>query len=487
MAYNFVPCDRDQPFLMPPSLDDWLPKDHLARFVVAGVETLGLSAFYARRRADGWGRAAYDPKMMVALLIYAYATGARSSRLIERRCVEDIAFRFIAANEAPDHATIARFARDHERELADLFDQVLRLAAEVGLLRVGLVALDSTRIQANASPGANRSADWIRAEVERIIAEARATDDEEEARLGNSPSPGIPEELTEPNTRLERLLAAKARLEAEEAERRAAYEAKLAAREEYKRRTGKGLTGRKPKPPEERCRDRERSKVANTTDPDSRTMGAANGGFVQGYNAQAVATEGQIVIACGVTTNSTDYAQLQPMVEQAKENLARAGVGGKIGVVVGDSGYVTEDNLGLEDDLGVELVIATRNRKRAGPGDDPRPRGRIPKGLSRTQRMDRKLRTKRGERLYRRRGGLIEPVFGQQRQRGAGRFRRRGLNACNSEWRFEQAVHNLLKVRTSGRWAAPGGTPPGGTPSPTRPSRRSFRSARLLTCCRHPR
>jgi transposase len=482
MAYNLVPCDRDQQFLMPPSLDDWLPKDHLARFVVAVVETLDLSAFYARRRADGWGRAAYDPRMMVALLIYAYATGARSSRLIERRCIEDIAFRFISANEAPDHATTARFAQDHESELADLFDQVLRLAAEVGLLKVGLVALDSTRMKANASAGANRGADWIRHEVERIIAEARATDEEEDARLGEASPSDVPEELAEPNTRLARLLAAKARLEADEAERQAAYEAKLAGREEYAKRTGKGMRGRKPKPPTERLRDRERSKVANTTDPDSRTMGAANGGFVQGYNAQAVATKEQIVVACAVTTNSTDYGQLEPMVDQAKENLARAGVGQKIGVVVGDAGYVTEDNLGLEEELGVELVIATRNRKRAGPGEQPRPRGRIPGGLSRTQRMDRKLRTKRGERLYRRRGGAIEPVFGQERQRGAGHFRRRGLTACASEWRFEQTVHNLLKIRTSGKWTAPGGTP-----SPTRPSRRSLRSAHLLTCSRYPR
>src|SRR5918995_1618357 len=407
MAYNLVPCDRDQQFLMPPSLDDWLPKDHLARFVVAVVETLDLSAFYARRRADGWGRAAYDPRMTVALLIYAYATGARSSRLIERRCIEDIAFRFISANEAPDHATTARFAQDHESELADLFDQVLRLAAEVGLLKVGLVALDSTRMKANASAGANRGADWIRHEVERIIAEARATDEEEDARLGEASPSDVPEELAEPNTRLARLLAAKARLEADEAERQA---------------------------------------------------------------------------ACAATTNSTDYGQLEPMVDQAKENLARAGVGQKIGVVVGDAGYVTEDNLGLEEELGVELVIATRNRKRAGPGEQPRPRGRIPGGLSRTQRMDRKLRTKRGERLYRRRGGAIEPVFGQERQRGAGHFRRRGLTACASEWRFEQTVHNLLKIRTSGKWTAPGGTP-----SPTRPSRRSLRSAHLLTCSRYPR
>ncbi len=479
MAYNFVPCDRNQPFLMPPSLDDWLPKDHLARYVIAVVETLDLSAFYARRRVDGWGRAAYDPKMMVALLIYAYAAGARSSRLIERRCVEDIAFRFIAANETPDHATIARFARDHEQELADLFDEVLRLAAEVGLVRVGLIALDSTRIQANASPGANRSADWIRAEVERIIAEAKTTDEEEDRRLGNSAASDLPDDLIEPDARLRRLLAAKARLDADQATRRAAYEAKVAAREEYQRRTGKGLRGRKPKPPEERAKDRDRSKLANTTDPDSRTMSTANGGFLQGYNAQVIATEGQITIACEVTTEATDFGQLKPMVEQAAENLAEAGVDRKVGVVVADAGYLSEDNLGLEDELGVELVIATKNPKHGGTAADPPPRGRICKGLSKKQRMERRLRTKRGRRLYRKRGGSIEAVFGQARQRGAGRFRRRGLRACNCEWRFEHAVHNLLKIRTSGKWTAPGETP-----SPTRPAwKGSPRSARLLSCC----
>ncbi len=478
MAYNFVPCDRDQPFLMPPSLDEWLPKDHLARFVIAVVDTLDLSAFYARRRADGWGRAAYDPKMMVAVLIYAYATGARSSRLIERRCTEDIAFRFISANETPDHATIARFAKDHEQELADLFDQVLRLAAEVGLVRVGLVALDSTRIKANASPGANRTEDWIRKEVERIIAEARATDEEEDQRLGESSGSDIPEELAEPHTRLERLLAAKVRLEAEQAKRQAAYETKVAAREEYKRRTGKAMRGRKPKPPEKRARDRRHSSLTNTTDPDSRIMSTANGGFLQGFNAQAVATENQITIACEVTADATDFAQLQPMVEQAKENVARAGMSATVGVVLADAGYLSEDNLELEESLGVELVIATKNRRRMD--NDPPPRGPIPKDLSKTQRMERKLRTKRGKRLYRKRGGTIEPVFGQQRQRGAGRFRRRGLKACNCEWRFEHAVHNLLKIRTSGKW-----TPRKGSPTRTRSSRKdSPRSARLFSCCR---
>ena len=452
MAYNFIACDRGQQFLMPPSLDDWLPENHLARFIVDVVAMLDLSAFYARRREDGWGRAAYDPKMMVALLIYAYATGTRSSRKIEARLIEDVAFRFIAANERPDHATIARFVKDHEEELANLFDQVLRLAAEVGLVKVGVVALDSTRIAANASPGANHSLDWIRSEVEEIIKEARATDDEEEARSAPSCGDDIPEELIDTDSRLARLLAAKARLDEEAARRQAAYEAKLVAREEHKRRTGKGMTGRKPKPPEERQEDKQRSKLANTTDPDSRIMSSANGGFLQGFTAQAVATEDQITIACAVTDDRNDYDQLKPMVEQAAGNLKSADVGQAIAVVIADSGYHSDNNLALEQKLEVELVIATQRPKR--PRTNPeRPRGRIPKGLSRTELMERELRTKRGERLYRKRSASIEPVFGQQRQRGMGRFRRRGLKPCNCEWRFEHAVHNLLKLRTSGRWS----------------------------------
>ncbi len=473
MGYNFISCDRDQQFLIPPSLDEWLPKDHLARFVVEMVGMLNLSAFLARRRADGWGRAAYDPKMMVALLIYAYATGTRSSRKIEARLIDDVAFRFIAANESPDHTTVARFAKDHEDELADLFDQVLRLAAEIGLVKVGLVALDSTRIKADASPGANHSGDWIRGEVDKIIKEARATDDEEDRRSGPASGHDIPEELIEPDSRLARLLAAKARLDDDAARRQAAYEAKLAAREEHKRRTGKGMTGRKPKPPDERLRDTERSKKSNTTDPDSRIMSSANGGYLQGFTGQAIATEDQIIIACGVTNESTDFKQLKPMVEQAAGNLKTAGVGKAIGIVAADSGYLSDDNLALEEELDVELVIATKSRKQAGT-NGVRPRGRIPHGLSRTQLMERKLRTKRGEFLYRKRAASIEPVFGQQRQRGMGRFRRRGLKASNCEWRFEHAVHNLLKIRTSKMRAT----------RPPRAALEKHRTAPLFRCLR---
>lgn len=208
----------------------------------------------------------------------------------------------------------------------------------MGLVKVGLVALDSTRIKADASPGANHSEDWIRAEVDNIITEARATDDEEDRRLGAPGGDDIPQDLIEPDSRLERLLAAKARLDDDAARRQAAYGAKLSARAEHKARTGKGMTGRKPKPPEERLRDKERSKKSNTTDPDSRIMSSANGGYLQGFTGQAIATEDQITIACTVTNEATDFGQLKPMVEQAAGNLKTAGVGEGISIVAADSG-----------------------------------------------------------------------------------------------------------------------------------------------------
>jgi Transposase DDE domain len=234
------------------------------------------------------------------------------------------------------------------------------------------------------------------------------------------------------------------------------------------------MTGRKPKPPEQRLRDAERSKKANTTDPDSRILSSANGGYLQGFTGQALATEDQITVACTVTNEATDFGQLKPLIEQAAGNLKGAGVDEVIAVLAADSGYLSDDNLALEEELELELLIATKSRRQAAANDE-RPRGRIPHGLSRTQLMERKLRTKRGERLYRKRAASIEPVFGQQRQRGMGVFRRRGLKACDCEWRFEHAVHNLLKIRTSDKWPAAEGKVTSRATSRRRLIRRAFR------------
>jgi transposase len=220
---NFIDCDREQELLLPPSLREWLPDDHLAWLVLDAVDEIDLSAFYAAYREDGWGRAAFDPLMMVALLLYAYAVGERSSRGIERRCREDVAFRVITANRIPDHATIARFRARHEQALAATFSQVLALCARAGLVSVGVVALDGSLLSGNASPQATRSYASIRAEVERMLGEAAQADAAEDERLGDARGDELPAELADARSRRERLRRCKEQLERAQADEEAAY------------------------------------------------------------------------------------------------------------------------------------------------------------------------------------------------------------------------------------------------------------------------
>jgi transposase len=446
VAYNLIPCDRQQPFLLPPSLEDWLPADHLARFVIDVVEELDLEAFYRRRREDGWGRAAYDPKMMVALLLYAYCTGVRSSRQIERRLQEDVAFRFIAANRCPDHATVARFRADHGTLLEGLFVQALRLCARAGLIRVGMVALDGKRVAANAAMSANKTRAGIEDEVKAMLAEAAATDAAEDAALGDARGDELPPTLADKRSRLTRLHQAKAHLDAEDQARRDAHDQRIADREAKEAQSGKRLRGRKPTPPEPA-----KERPANVTDPDSRIMKTQHG-FIQGYNGQAVVTEHQIVIATDLTNDQTDVGLLHPMLGLARGNLRAAGVPEPIGVLVADAGYYSDANVDAETPDGPELLIATAKgwRERKAAQALP-PRGRIPESFTTRQRMGRKLQTKRGQRLYRKRSATVEPVFGQHDTRGLRRLHRRGLDACRFEWSFENTAHNVLKLWRAGR------------------------------------
>jgi transposase len=253
VSQHFIACDRDQAFLMPPDVRDWLPGGHLAHFVMESVGRLDLTAFYGDYRADGHGRPAHDPAMMVALFLYAYAVGERSSRRIERRCVEDVAFRVIAANQAPDHATIARFRVRHDQRLAGLFGDVLVLCAKAGLVSVGTVALDGTKLAANASLGANRSYAAIRREAERILEEAAEVDAAEDALYGEARGDELPAELADPVTRRARIARALAEMEAEHAAEQADFEARRQAREDHEKRTGRKPRGRPPTkaPPDE--------------------------------------------------------------------------------------------------------------------------------------------------------------------------------------------------------------------------------------------
>ena len=328
MTQRFLPCERDQQYLMPASLRDWLPEDHLAWFVLDAVSQLDLTAFYARYREDGWGRKAYEPSMMVALVLYAYCEGERSSRRIERRCREDIAFRVLTANQQPDHATICRFRRQHEQALAGLFAGVLRLCAEAGLLLLGVVALDGTRLRANASRERNRTDVELEAEVRRILAEAERVHAEEHARFGDARGDELPAGFRDRGERLQRLREARERLAARERERLAAREReRLAARERERQedyeerlrsRAEKDRRGRRPKPPQP-----DPGAKVNVTDPDSRVVRDYHGYF-QGYNVQAVTSSDQIIVAAEVTRAATDMHELQPMIEATNRTLRAA-------------------------------------------------------------------------------------------------------------------------------------------------------------------
>ncbi len=444
MSYNFIECNREQPYLLPPSLKEWLPEGHLAWFVLDATAAMDLGQFYAKYRMDAWGGCAYDPSMMVSLLLYAYCIGERSSRKIERLCEVDVAFRVIAANKMPDHCTIARFRKEHREALHGLFVGVLRLCAEAGLIKMGVVSIDGTKIKGNASLAANRRLDSIKREVERMLEEADAKDQEEDDLFGpNHRGDELPKGLRKREGRLARLKECKERLEKQEEEARAKQQEKIDQREIEEKKTGKKKRGRKPKKPEEVVN---KEAKANVTDPESRIMKTRTG-FVQGYNAQAVVTEDQIIIAAEVVQEENDVHQLQPMLAQVLGNLQAIDLEAKIGTVLADAGYWSEANAGLE--TGTELLIATTkdHKQRKSMEEGPGPRGRIPKALSPRDRMARRLLTKRGRALYKQRSVTVEPVFGQIKgPQRFGQFSQRGKCACNSEWNFTCAAHNLLKL-----------------------------------------
>lgn len=452
MAQNFLPCDRDQPLLLPPDLRDWLPEDHLAWFVISSVEALDLQAFDAAYRSDGHGAAAHDPGMMVALLLYAYATGERSSRGIERRLREDVAYRVIAANRVPDHATIARFRSRHEAPLGDLFGQVLGLCVEAGIASPAVVAVDGTKVAADASGHANADHEEIARE---ILAEAGRIDAAEDELYGERRGDELPKELSThggrrewirealrrqreereaapgpvPRGREERLEICRSRLEAEHRTIVAAHRAYEQARADGPRR------GRPPVPAEPPA---EPEGKVNTTDPDSRPMRSARG-FLQGYNAQALANGHQVVIAAEVLTEANDSGALAPMVGLAVEELKRAGSEERPGVVLADAGYWSADQIDRVRERPTVPLVAVDADSRGAP--DPG-EGTGPPGF-----MRRALRSPTGSTLYRRRKWMIEPVFAQIKvNRGVGRFRRRGLAAVRSEWRLLTATHNLMKL-----------------------------------------
>ena len=430
VGYNFVAEGGDQFFLMPPSLAEWLPEDHLAFFVLDAVEQVDLGAFYVGYRADGWGGAARQPRTMVALLLYAYCTGVVSSRKIESACHTDVAFRVVCGNVAPDHTTIARFRARHEEALKTLFTASLRLCAAAGMSTVGLVALDGTKMAAPAAMARNRSKDAIDRAVDELFEQAKAADAAQDVEHGADRGDEPPAVLRGRAERQRRFAAAKAKLDADLAAERAGHEQHLAERAAIEARRGVKLRGRKPKAPQDKARHR--AARVNTTDPESGLMPTAKG-FVQGYNAQAVANDQQVIVAAAVSDHTGDVAQLHPMIAATEAALAEAGIAERPRQLLADAGYASEENftaLGLQD---ADCYIATRNMKK-----NPTPRtaryGPLKKDATAVQRMDRKVTNAKGNALYRRRQAIIEPVFGQiKHARGIRGFSRRGKNAAESE------------------------------------------------------
>jgi transposase len=457
MGQNFIACDREQSFLLPPDVREWLPEDHFAWFVLDAVAQMDLAAFYGAYRADGHGRAAFDPGMVVALLLYAYARGTRSSRAIERACQEDVAYRVIAANQVPDHTTLARFRQRHQDALAGLFGDVLGLCAQAGLVQVDVIAVDGTKVHANASERATCDYEQIARE---ILADADAVDQEEDERYGERRGDELPEHLATGEGRAKWLAEAKRRLEQQRAEEARAIPASRpqrlrdakrrleedlqtecranAAYEAYRAR-GVMRNGRRmgsaPKPYTPPATPQ--GKI-NTTDPDSRNVKTPRG-WVQGYNAQAATNEHQIVIAAELTNSSADFGQIGPMVDAARRELCAAGVAEAPQVVLADAGYWHQVQMQALAGDGIQVLIPPDANERKGtrPGWNG--------GLYAFMR--RVLHTPVGAELYGKRNGMIEPVFGHTKfNRKIDRFQRRGRAACRSEWRLITATHNLLKL-----------------------------------------
>ncbi len=439
MGYNFRTYEPDQLFLLSPSLDEWLPKDHLARFIDESVDLMDLTDFYKRYREDGTGSAAYHPKMMVKLMLYSYCEGVTSSRTIAKACENQVSFRYLSINQLPGFRTIARFRREQAEALKTIFVKALMLCKGAGMTKMGKVALDGTKVKANAALESNRDLEWLKKEVARLLAEAETADVEEDARYGEDcRGDEVPEELRQKKSRLERLVRAKEKLEVEKEATLKERQAKLDKRVEEEKESGEKKRGRKPS---EQIAVKE-PKI-NLTDEDSRIMKTRQG-YVQGYNAQAVVDcATQVIVGQAVTQDCNDRKQLWPMIEIMEKQS-----GESADVVLADAGYCSEANLASETEA-TELFVAVNKewKTKKAQREEGSPRGRIPQGLTSTQLMERKLLTQRGRKYYCLRGKTVEPVFGQIKTcRGLTTLRLRGKDGADLEWSLWCTTHNLRKL-----------------------------------------
>ena len=463
MGKSFRSDDLNQSLLLPPSLHDWLPENHLARFLVDVVETLDLSAIHASYDAgDGRGQSAYAPAMMVRVLLYGYSTGTYSSRKIQSKTFEDVAFRFLSADEHPDHSTLAEFRKRHLQALAELFTQAVQLCQKAGLVKLGHVAIDGTKLQGNASKhkamsyGRMGEAETrLKDEIDALLKRAEDEDAAEDEKYGKGRSgDNLPAELARRESRLSKLQEAKQALEAEARqqaeEKKAVVEAKIAERREQEARTGKKVRGAEPKAPDPDTAKPDAQAQRNFTDAESRIMPSGNqkGAFVQGYNAQiAVDGQAQIIVAVDVIQQTTDNHQLAPMLEQTEQNL-----GTRPQAVSADSGYWNPTQVEKIQGQGIDLHVATSKQKH-GQTSQPVEENSIEAGNepSLRERMKQKLASEAGRDVYRMRKAIVEPVFGQIKEwRGFRRFSLRGHENVRCEWKLVCLTHNLLKLFRSG-------------------------------------
>ena len=447
MEKTFKSCDRKQMLLLPPSLLDWLPEGHLAHFILDMVEQLDLSKIYASYQGNGRGQPPYDPGMMTALLFYAYCTGVPSSRQIEKKTYEDVAFRVIAANRQPDHDSICEFRKRHLKALAGLFVQILRLCQEAGLVRLGHVALDGTKIKANASKHKamsygrmKKKKEELEKEINGLLKSAEAVDKEEDKKYGKGKKGwDLPDELKRRETRLEKIKAAMSAIE-EEAKQEAAEKQKA---KQARKKSKKGAASQPPRVvvPSDKAQ-------RNFTDPDSRIMKVSSTkSFEQCYNGQAIVDDSsQVIVAAGLSQHANDMEEVEPILDILEENLG--GIPHHMAITT-DAGYFSETNLMLFEDALLNPFMATQKMKHGEV--PPQVRGRIPKDMTPKDRMRRKLSTQKGQEIYSKRKTTVEPVFGQIKQaRGLRQFQLRGYENVYAEWQIWCLTHNLLKIYRHG-------------------------------------
>lgn len=455
---HFRPYEPNQLLLLPPDMRQWLPEDDLVYFIMDVVKRFNLSPIYEEYDRSKGGQPPYDPRMMVGLLLYAYCVGVFSSRKIEKATYHSVPFRVLSADQHPDHDTIAEFRKRHLKALSGLFVQVLRLCQKVGMVKLGHVALDGTKVRANASKHKamsygrmEKKAQELQEEVARLLDEAEAVDAREDALYGKGKrGDELPKELRFKQSRLQKIKEAMQALEQEaEAEARERQE-EISQQQEAREKEGRVRKGRKPIEPSGKP---DHKAQRNFTDPDSRIMKeGSTGSFEQCYNCQtAVDHKAQVIVATNVTQQTNDKQQLKPMLKHLVEHTG----GKKPKKVSADTGFFSEGNVIQCEAESIDAYIATQKHTHSQPLP-PAPRGRIPKGATIKERMARKLRTIKGRCTYSLRKQIVEPVFGQIKEvRGFRRFLLRGLESVQAEWSLVCLTHNLLKLFRYGLTAKP--------------------------------